>query len=121
MSKSWDWECLTCGSREPASATRCRTCRNPKGSPPVPFELTVYGDFPFFFPGMESGPENCGVVTLTEDQLDQGIIKGVYTEGHFNEYRTDSTWGPFTSLWPERFQPLKTAYGPADEGHNEDY
>lgn len=118
----WDWECRTCGSREPASATQCRTCRNPKGSPKAPFELSVYGDFSFLYPGMDSGPDQSSVVTLNEDQLDKGIIAGIYTEGCFNGFRCNSTWGPFISLWPERYQALKTdGYTEPNSGFNEDY
>jgi hypothetical protein len=119
-----EWTCQTCGGREPDSVTHCRTCRNPKGSPQVPFVLTVYGGpghrFYFFPPGMEA-MDDVPFLTYTAKMLTDGIADGTLTEGCFNDNRTNSTWGPFVSLWPEEFQFLKTALSEADLGHNEDY
>jgi hypothetical protein len=119
---TWNWECNTCGSREPKSATHCRTCRNVKGSPQAPFELIVHSPSAVLIDGDGVRTETCPISRLTEQQLRDGINRGVYKAGQFNGLRVNSTWGPFISIWPEWTRLLKTdGYTGANEGHNEDW
>jgi hypothetical protein len=121
MSKrKWAWTCKTCKGRETESATHCRTCRNPRGSPQAPFVLKVY-EWSFMDVGAGEGG-NMAFMEFTAEQLRRGIKSGEFFEGCFNGHRCHSTWGPFISLWPEEFQFLKTdGYEGPNMGHPEDY
>jgi hypothetical protein len=114
------WECLTCGRKHRDDETKCGSCGNPRGSAPVPFVLKVY-DWGFMDEATgESG--RIDFVEFTDEQLDKLIESGDLFEGCFDDHRCDSTWSPFISRWPERFQFLKTdGYTGPNEGHPEDF